>query len=836
MEQLNLNLIPVGAAPVCHVKQYDVGRTIRFNLFNGASVYTLDGTETVSVNVRKPDGNLVTESLDASHGNYVEVVTTEQMDAVSGLNICDITIEKGGNNIATLNFYMSVQVSPLENGVPSESDIENLRSQVAAIVADQYDSENVFFDAAPTAGHGTGYTVTSEGIKTALNSKADGSALTALASDVSDLEDDLSDLSTDLSSEVSARTSANTTINARIDNIIALPEGSTQGDAELMDIRVGADGKTYASAGDAVRGQVEDLRNTFKSVTGYDSIETPTWVTNSSVNEETGDFENTQGYKRTGYIEIPEYPKKITFTSSNAGSYGTKYNAWYDSDKNFISNFNYVKNGSVTLTPPENAKYFAISCHVSVTLSYALSFESLLDNINDIASNANKTANKRSYALNTYEINGYLNATTGAFVSNANYTCYYFTANADGDLWFTDIGDNWIEVAVYDGTIFTTDDLISIGSTSRNTLPTQSSKMSVVKGNIVVVCVNNYSDFNLHYPAFSLSDDLKDNLNCNYLIQKNASDSFSVICIQKNGADIRYDFSKYLKTWDSLTYIDENETEQTALNVKSSEYWNNLYVYNNDTNEYISQGNTNFITQVDDEEYHTGDGHGNEVIATFSIIADGNEIDISAMDNGERIKCDSLRILEKSFIYELGGGTADNYYSTYPKLDTTGSPIVRFIHTMEIIFIGTGHKVYNKLTIMQNNITFFQCLGAMLECYYADFDILSCNNSEGTENSISSDGTALVRNGSTVNIKTQPAVVCDRVEMYGKKFFASQKMNQDNPANSVKSNVRFVFYDNRVKAYFQPVYASFGLPAGQTAETFNIGDVISITSEREINA
>ena len=89
----------------------------------------------------------------------------------------------------------------------------------------------------------------------------------------------------------------------RIDNLAKLQDGSTTGDAELIDIRVGADGNKYETAGEAVRGQISNIE---KILTDLSQIDIDNLVFKSDDGKKYSIFINNDG---TFNVEkVPEIP------------------------------------------------------------------------------------------------------------------------------------------------------------------------------------------------------------------------------------------------------------------------------------------------------------------------------------------------------------------------------------------------------------------------------------------------------------------------------------------------------------------------------------------------
>ena len=116
----------------------------------------------------------------------------------------------------------------------------------------------------------------------------------------------------------------------RIDNFTRLASGSTTGDAELIDGRVGADGVTYLNIGAAIRGQVDDLNSNLNEIRDKTTK-------NSATGKTIIDNFYYVGYEEanTRYLYIKEIP--VVAGKTYISNLSARYVAFLDDSKTYIA-------------------------------------------------------------------------------------------------------------------------------------------------------------------------------------------------------------------------------------------------------------------------------------------------------------------------------------------------------------------------------------------------------------------------------------------------------------------------------------------------------------------
>lgn len=161
----------------------------------------------------------------------------------------------------------------------------------------------------------------------------------------------------------------------RIDNIVAMPEGATTNDAELMDIRVGISGNPFAVAGSAVREQLGSLVKNIDEICTGENINV-FWRYANDENKgkvyknDTGELISTSGnYSHTGLISVKPGQTVTVYEPEPDGKCVTMMGAYFDADRNVVRGMgmhpNYTSGEPVEIVVPDGVFFIGINYHLS---------------------------------------------------------------------------------------------------------------------------------------------------------------------------------------------------------------------------------------------------------------------------------------------------------------------------------------------------------------------------------------------------------------------------------------------------------------------------------------
>ena len=223
-----------------------------------------------------------------------------------------------------------------------------------------------------------------------------------------DIEDDIEEINSSLETIKSEKATKSEVDfeRKRIDNLSKLGEGSTTGDAELIDGRIAYDGTIYNSLGDGLREQFSDTNYSIKNLeckTEYIKLENG-FIDGKRVSSSTGELVSGSNWSATGFIDISSISEYL-YVSITQNEY--HYFAFYDNDKNYLSgaiSSNTI--GVMRIKIPLNAKYFRASLYTIDKGIYYVKGQTKITNsilLNEKLTLKNNNFNKYEFEFGTID-------------------------------------------------------------------------------------------------------------------------------------------------------------------------------------------------------------------------------------------------------------------------------------------------------------------------------------------------------------------------------------------------------------------------------------------------
>lgn len=234
-QYINLNMIPSGVMPVLYCSQYDVGRPLGMVVYNGSEAVDLS-TYAVTIEGTRTDGTPITAAVTTDE-NIAAFETTATMTNVPDFYKAQLVITDGsGKRVASIRFMMKVNEAAMNENSEGIQEDASLYQQYTGTVQTLISAVRADLLAEANRAQAA------EAAEASARASADASLQSAIAS------------------EASTRAAADQNLQAQINQIIA-PSGEAPSAAEVQNARIGANNVTYPTLGDAIRGQVTDLKN-----------------------------------------------------------------------------------------------------------------------------------------------------------------------------------------------------------------------------------------------------------------------------------------------------------------------------------------------------------------------------------------------------------------------------------------------------------------------------------------------------------------------------------------------------------------------------------------------